>query len=464
MLFRYKLLDLWETTRNSYWFVPATLAAGAVALAIVLLRIDARDDQQDGWLSSLVNVGPDGARQLLSAVAASMITVAGTVFSITIVILVLASQQFGPRLLRNFMADRATQFTLGVFTATFLYCLVVLLTIHGDGDGGFVPRRSTAAAMLMVMLSVGVLIYFIHHIALRLQASSVVAAVWSELCQTTDRLFPEHIGHDLRSGTDEPARSLPHDFERTARAVFAPGIGYIRRVDDRSLMHLADRHDLVIRLLHRPGDFVDADPVALAWPAERVSDRLCRQIRRLFIVGVDRTPTQDIEFAFDQLVEIASRALSPSLNDPFTAQICLDHIAAGLARLAPRPEPSPCRYNARGRLRVVAEPARFVDLVHRTFEPIRQYGASHALVTSRLLDTLALIAPHARTPEDRAALIDEARRVRASSRSERPDDPQQAHLDRKCNAVLRALEDGRSPLTAAPADAAEVEAATTDLG
>ena len=189
-----KLGHWWQSTRSSFWFVPALLVLGAIALASALIFVDATGDPQVlRRLPMLFGAGAAGARGLLSVVAGSMITVAGTVFSITLVALSLTSSQYTSRVLRNFMSDRINQVVLGVFVGIFAYCLIVLRTIRAGDEGPFVPSLAVLGALILAVLGIAFLIYFIHHIAIAIQASSIIAAAAAETLATINRLFPEEL-------------------------------------------------------------------------------------------------------------------------------------------------------------------------------------------------------------------------------------------------------------------------------
>lgn len=173
-----RLANLWESLRTSYWFVPTLMTAGGVALSFASVHLDERVNYK--WVRTVGWIwagGAEGARQVLSTIAGSMITVAGVAFSITIVALTLASNQFGPRLLRNFVRDAGNQIVLGTFIATFVYCLLVLRTVRGEDDTEFVPYVSVTLGVAFALTSLGVLIYFIHHVAISIQAENLIASV-----------------------------------------------------------------------------------------------------------------------------------------------------------------------------------------------------------------------------------------------------------------------------------------------
>jgi len=409
---RARLAARWERVRGSFWFVPALMSLGAALLALGTLVIDARlGSEALNGLSWIYGGGPEGARSLLSTVASSAITVAGTTFSITIAALSLASSQFGPRLLRTFVRDTGNQVVLGTFVATFLYCLLVVRTVRGLEDTRVVPHLSVTVAVLLAIANLGVLIYFIHHVATAIRADQVIAAVSHDLDAAVEQLFPEQLGHGLvaqpeAEASDPPPPPAPGD----AHPITLAHDGYLQVVDVETLMGLAGEHDVVVQLLRRPGDFVVEDePVALTWPPERADDGLCQAIGGALILGRERSAQQDVRFVVNQLVEVAARALSPGINDPFTALTCLDRLGAALRRVARRPLPDGRRYDEAGRLRVIAEPIRFSELVDAAFDQIRSYGGDNIVVMARLLDTLARVGAAAGSEARRAPLTRQAR-------------------------------------------------------
>jgi uncharacterized membrane protein len=374
---------------------------------------------------------------MLSAIAGSMVTVAGTVFSITTVALSLASGQFGPRLLRNFIRDRSNQFVLGTFTATFLYCLLVLRTVRGTDDGSFVPGVSVTVGLVLAIIDLGVLIYFIHHVAISIQADRVISVVGRELHETILRLWPEELGSE--SNRSRQASDAPGTVKKLT--VAATSSGYVDAVDDPALMHIAVEGDLVVTLLRRPGQFVvKGSPLAeVAGPAE-LDEEIGDKINGVVTIASNRTPFQDVEFAVDQLVEIAVRALSPGINDPFTAMTCVDRLGEGLCRLARRTVPSPYRYDEHRKLRVIAHPADFAGVVDAAFNQIRQYGHSSAAVLIRLLETLAVIANHTGREGDREALARHAELIYRAAAVGIPEESDRRDVEQRYELVHAALD------------------------
>ena len=403
-----KLGKLWDSLHASFWFVPTLMLVLAIGLSFITIEIDQRREtniiEKLGWTYSL---GPNGSRAILSAIAGSMMSVATTAFSITIVALQLASSQFGPRLLRNFMRDTGNQIVLGTFIATFAYSLMVLRTINGVEKNEFVPHLAVTVGIGLAIASIGVLIYFIHHAAASIQVDRVIKKVGDDLDKTIEQLFPDQkIG---RSALPQPAAeslaAIPVDFEILSRAITARESGYIQAIDDNQLMQIATKNNLLLRVEQRPGRFVvKGSPLMRVFPAEKLDRQLAAKIAATVVLGIGRTEQQDLVFSIDQLVEIAARALSPAINDPFTAIRCIDQLSAALCHLAQREIPSPYRYDNRHRLRVIAEPIAFAEAVDAAFNQIRQYGQSSVAVTMRLLEAIATIASFTYRELDRIAL------------------------------------------------------------
>ncbi|MBD1852784.1 DUF2254 domain-containing protein [Leptolyngbya sp. FACHB-711] len=432
-----KLSKFWDTLRSSYWFLPTLIAGIAFVLALVLLEIDRSGNAPNwGWLYT---GGPDGARAMLSTIASSMATVAGTAFSITIVALQLAASNFGPRLLRNFMQDMGNQIVLGTFLGTFLYCLLVLRNIRGEDFNQFVPQLSITVGMVLAIVSVLVLIYFIHHASTIIQVSQVITDVGRELDRAIDRLFPEQLGH--RAQHQRPVGEIPSDFEARSTLVRSQDKGYLQAIDDEELMKIACQTDGLLWLKTQPGKYlISGSPLVSVYPKERYSSALFKKINRVFIFGKERTEQQDIAFPIQQLVEIALRAISPAVNDPFTAIRCIDRLGAGFSQLVQRDFPSPYRYDKFHNLRVIAEPVKLEYLFDCAFSPIRQYAQSDSAVMSHLLDAIALIASHAKTPEQKRALRHHAGMILRGSRQGLSEEWDRQMIEERYQAVLETLD------------------------
>jgi uncharacterized membrane protein len=424
-----RLLGWLERLRSGYWFLPALMALGALALAGATVALDHSITLESApILRTLGGVtGPAGARSLLSTVAGSLITVTGVVFSMTLVGLSLASQQFGPRLVGNFMRDRGNQLALGAFVGTFLYCLMVLRTVRTAdtqlGIQAFVPHLSVAVAMALTLISLGVLIYFIHHAAESVQVSYVLARVGRGLTQqilsfpeAEDPAAGERDAGAAGEGESPPSPpELPEDFGREAITVRAARAGYVQAIDLTGLVNLARENDAVLRLHHPPGSFLMLDgPFADIYPPE-AGEALTGRIEPYYVLGAVRTPQQDPYFLFDQLLEVALRALSPSMNDPFTAVTCIDRMAEALNLLARRRLPDSAMTDEAGVLRLVVPRPEVGELLEHLFGELRSNAAGDPMVARHLALSLRRMQASSSHEELQRAADREVRRLLESA-------------------------------------------------
>ena len=387
-----KLIQFWGNLRSSFWFLPSLMVAGSIVFAVVLIETDSATS--DRWLSQwprLFGVGAEGARQMLSTLAGSMMTVMGITFSMTLLALTLASSQYTSRILRNFMRSRITQFTLGVFAGTFTYCLIVLRTIRGSaGLAEFVPSLAVFFAFVLSLGGVGVLIYFIHHIALSIQASSIIASVAEETNASIDRLLPK----ELDQGSDEDEgqnRELELLDERPWYPVPAAVSGYIQSVNNATLMNLARDNRTILRMEHGIGDFVVQNTalvsLALTYPPDQ---QTIDALNAAYSIGRHRTVDQDPAFGIRQIVDVAIKALSPGVNDTSTAVMCVDYLTSILTRLAGRQFPS-VHWHQGETLRVIAIVPSFEGLLAEAFDQIRSSAEENVAILARLLGALDTI-------------------------------------------------------------------------
>jgi uncharacterized membrane protein len=391
------------------------MTVAAIILSLTIPEIDKeffyREGTQHWWIYS---GGPDGARTVLSVIAGSMISVAGVVFSITIVVLTLASSQFGPRLIKNFMNVRANQMVLGTFVANFTYCILVLHTVNATIEARFVAGLSVTIAIVMSLFGLGVLIYFIHNVSESIQAQNIIARVCRDLDTAVDRIFPERLGQgkDLAVGPIKRDYDIPTACDNEVCQITAACSGYLQAVDNDALIRIAVEEDLLIHLGYRPGNFITrGSTLVTVWPGEKVDEQLSEKINAIIIVGSERTLEQDVEFAISQLVEIAVRALSPGINDPITAITCIDWLGSILCQLADRKMPSSHRYDQHNRLRVICKPFTFEGMVDAAFNMIRQNSQSVAAVSIRLLETITTVAAQTHQQAHREALLRHAAMV-----------------------------------------------------
>lgn len=406
--------QIWLQVRASLWFVPSLIVIGSMAAAILLVERTGSvgDDLVRRW-PRIFGAGADGSREMLAAIATSMITVAGVVFSITIVSLSLASTQYSPRLLRNFMRDTPTQLVLGVFVGNFAYCLLVLRTVRG-GDEAFIPSLAVLAGMAYAFLAISLLIYFIHHVAQSIQASSIVSRIFDDAAASIDEMFPETMGSDAAELAPAPL-DLPTEW----KAVAADRNGYVTSVAAQPLMQLAVDTGRLVRLRVGVGDFVPRGAVLVELSGRgAVDDEQVERLRGMVSLHTQRTPEQDPAFGIQQLVDVAVKALSPGINDPTTACMCVDQLGALVLRLSTRCIPSSYRVHD-GVLRVITPTPTYRSLVVLAFSAIVTHSRGDAQVLHRVLLQVEAAAACVEDPLRRRTLALVARAVARALQADR---------------------------------------------
>lgn len=381
-----KIPILWQRLRDSLWLLPSLLTVGAVALAAATVEFDRRmltDERADLYLA--FGGGAEGARGVLTAIGSTVITVTGVIFSVTIVALQLASSQFTPLVLRSFLGDRANQLVLGVFIATFTYTLLVLRTVRSATEDNqiFVPSISVAVSIGLALVSIGLLIYFIHHVSRSIQAAVIIDRATRDTRHVLDRVFPNE------TSLPEPCGHA-HEPANPPMLVTADRAGYIQAVDEDALVNLARHHRVTIRMERRVGEhLLPGVALAAVWPTPEMSDAIGDGVRGAFVLGRERTLTDDLELGIRQLSDIALRALSPSLNDPTTAMICFDRLAEIVVHVGGRPTPSSVRGAGGGCL--ITRRQTFDDVAETAYGLTRRSVAADPTVARHVVVTLGIV-------------------------------------------------------------------------
>ena len=377
---RSRFQKLLSDLTDAFWIVPGSMVIAGVIAGIGLVDLDRSGLIPQSMLQStwLYNGGATGARTLLGAVASSTIGVAGTVFSITIAALALAAGQMGPRLLRNFTRDRGNQITLGVFLGTFSYALMVLRSVRAQTEGEFIPHLSLGIAILLAFACVATLVYFVGHMAGRINVDTVVELVSEDLSAAIKRLT-----------TDERQPAPPDsDFWRHGRILRNPGRGYLQHLAGDELAGWAAEHQTSILLLVRPGDYVfPGAPIGVMTPPV---DGAEAEIRNAIALAGERQSSDDLEFAVRQLVEVAVRALSPGINDPHTAISVLDRLGAALCEIVPLHLRNGV-YVRKDRTVLVVPSIEYSGLVDAMFHMLRQNAAGKPSVIIRIMEVLTAV-------------------------------------------------------------------------
>lgn len=405
---KFHLSVLWPSIRDSLWFLPA-ICTTAASIAAAALLVGERSGvlRMDHSVALVYGGSPESARALLSAVAGGLITVTGVAFSIMIVALELSSSQYTPRVLPNFMSDRANQLVIGVLIGTFTYCLLVLRAINSSGEYAFVPRVAITGGMVLALVSVATLIFFINHAAHSIQIASILDNATDAALQQVDRLFPEEFAaEDPELSPDEeppPDAHVPIPASRS---------GYLQAIDQHDIFKIGQAREAIVRVEHPIGAFLlEGQPLARAWPADAVSEDDRQQLGRAFTLGRERTRYQDYELTLIEISDVAVKALSPGINDPTTAQHCIDRLSQLLLALARRHAPRRIRTKD-GRVHVIVKDLPFGRAVQSAFAQVLHFGASNPVIRARLierLDALIELVP----PDRRPPLTDLRSAVRA---------------------------------------------------
>lgn len=384
--------------RQNYWFWPSLLTVFALLLGFALPMIDAYVGIS--WIRAVGFLRPtdvEGARAILTTLASAVIGVAGVAFSITILAVSFATANYGPRLIGNFMRDRLSQLVLGVFVSTFVYCIAVLATIHtqrqfdNETIQAFVPQISVMFAIFLTLLSVAALIVYIHHVPESINIMNLAAAIGAKLGSSVIRMLDEE---DARAKAQEEAVDVGGRTQQSSQAddtfvIYTDFAGYLQQLDLKRLRRIGDDKGLQITIISSQGEFLaERQPLMTVHPAEAVDAKVLRHLKTCFTQGSSRTDLQDILFLSDQLVEVLARALSPGVNDPHTAILCLDWLRTGLSAFARRTPAQASGNTARLRYKRVT----FEDMLTRSFRQMRQYIAADRSVTIHAFDVLADLA------------------------------------------------------------------------
>ncbi|HEU5408784.1 MAG TPA: DUF2254 domain-containing protein [Nitrospira sp.] len=436
---------LWDHLRSALWVMPTASVVFFLVAGMVLSHVSISDDSPIRWL--VFQGTPEDARQMLIVVSSTMITVTGLVFALTIIALQIASGQYSPRLLRNFMRDRGTQFVLSVFVGAFAYSTAGLHTVGVQNldVAAFMPRLAVSGSLGLALASLGVLIYFIHHLSSSIQIDTIMSMIVRETLEVIDDLYPDQTdsskSEELSPAPPAWAITLPSDRS-----------GYIQEVAPKALVEMATQKDLVIRFVKSVGHHVVAGtPIACAWyqsadhlPAE---PGLQEAIRDSVQIGFERTMLQDVPFGIRRLVDIGNRALSSAINDPYTATQAVHHLSEVLCVLARRRLDDRLYRDAHGTVRVAIPFPDFSDYLQLGTGQIRRFGAKEPAVARSLIQLLKNVCSSTTREDRRMAAARHIRLVLEEAKREITQPADIENLLADANEALSMLEAGR-PQTA----------------
>ncbi len=410
-----KLLFFWKELLATFWFVPIVLIVSSVVLSASLVMLDGSIEiPKQSWVRFFVVENAESARSILTTISGAMIGVAGTVFSVVLVALTLASSQFGPRLIKRFMYVRLNQIVLGSYIATYLYCLLILNAVKSMDEYNFIPSISILTAILFAAVNIILLIVFIHRIAVSIQADHVVSDIAEFLSNQTETLFPENMGDEKESTNEAPIDHITYSIKTVLKNRTS---GYLQYISSDTLTSCLQKNDLILKLYYRPGDFLVTDQeIGILYSKQGVDENVIQNILDEFVFGKLKTSQQDLEYSIQQMVEMALRAISPGINDPFTAITCIDHLSSTLSYLAKIEFPSENRYDDNENLRIVANSIDFEGLLDTSFNQIRQFSGSVPSVTIKLMEALNVILSFTTKDEHKQAIIKHANMILENGR------------------------------------------------
>jgi uncharacterized membrane protein len=395
--------------RGGFLIRPLTIALTLGCAGAFLSWLEEEFPAVSAWVPAVLfpsHADPQVAQVILAGIAASIMTVVSIVFAILLMTLTLASMQFSPRIIVSFSRDRVTQWTLGIFLGTFLYCMAALPAARSLPQP-FAPVATVLGAMVLALICVGLLLFFIHHISQAISVNHIVDRIAVETEAMIDEImpWPHRLNHHLDDA--EPLRPNPSEV-----AVFSEASGYIRLVDTRRLVALAKQYHVTIRVLRRVGHFVpEGIPLMMVSKGNRLPPEGTAELLAAFDLGPTRTLQQDVEFGVLQIVDVALKAISPAVNDPTTAINCIDQLSRILIRFASREPPEDLLYDPPGIVRASIGSIHFGRLLEAALEQIRMYSKTDVAVSLRALRALGDIAASTPDPEFRRILVEQGMRT-----------------------------------------------------
>ncbi len=407
-----KLLFFWKELIATFWFIPVLLLFFAIILSIGLVTLDnAIEIEKDGLFRFFLVNSSDSARSILTTISGAMIGVAGTVFSVTLVALTLASSQFGPRLIKNFMYVRLNQVVLGSYIATYLYCLLILNSIRDNDGYSFIPSISILVAIFAAIANIILLIIFIHQIAVSIQADKVIFEISKVIAKQVETIFPEKMGEMLEEEEEMDVEAPVSEYPKSI-LLKSSKTGYIQYIDGENLLETVAKRDSLFRLEHRPGSYiVKSGRLGVLYSHTEWEQKELEKLIDNFVIGETKTSQQDLEFSIHQMVEIAARALSPGVNDPYTAIACIDNLTSTICHLAEAKFPPKYRADEDGKLRVIADVLEFEGAVSAAFNQIRQFSKDSPAVIIRLMEAMITILNFTRKKSQEESVLRHARMI-----------------------------------------------------
>ncbi len=429
-----KFLFKWSQLKATFWFIPVIIIGISILLSMALVTLDGMVDvSKDGITRFFLVKSSDSARSILTTISGAMIGVAGTVFSVTLVALTLASSQFGSRLIRNFMYVRLNQVVLGSYISTYLYCLLILNSIRDSEDFAFIPSISILVAILAAIANIILLIVFIHQIATSIQADHVIADISDFISKRIDKFSDNN--QSIKTEIINAEGVLKQFKYRLP--IYSPVNGYLQYVDKESLTEFLQEENALLELQFRPGAHLVLG-LQLGWLHTETEwdTKKKNKITDHLVIGNSKTAQQDLEYSLHQMVEIAVRALSPGINDPYTAITCIDNLKATMCQIAKIEFPAKYQFDKEDNLRIIMDSLDFKVTLETSFNKIRQYAGGSTSVIIRLMESLTTIYDFTETDEQKTAVKKQAQMILRLAKNTITEENDLADLKNKAHAIL----------------------------
>lgn len=387
------IIYFYQKLTSTFWFIPMLIIFTGIGLSLVTLRLDVDYPfKTSGILNLVFTENASSGRTTLATIAGAMIGVAGTVFSITLVVLQLASSQYGPRLLQNFMYKRLNQIVLGQYLATFIYCLIILNAISDIESYTFTPSISILVALILAIFNLVILIFYIHDVCMSIQPSNILNNLNCKIQDGLKNLYPELHNQTESKQQDQ---SIHVDHLHCVKKMMSHTSGYIQYFSLEQILAFAVKNNVILEIMLKPGSYVTTDePVIKVLSNQKEVDLADVNSADFFTLDYKKTDFQDLEFGIHQIVEIASKALSPGINDPYTAINCIDNLTDILSKIARHNNPSPYVFDQDNNIRLIVKKHSFEDYLNVAFNQIRQYGANSPAILIKQMKSLAQITQH----------------------------------------------------------------------
>jgi uncharacterized membrane protein len=403
-----KLYNYWQILKGNLWFVPATFCLLFFGFTFGAYYIETHYLAELKIPNYLFQGSTNDAKAVVTTLLSAMITMATLAISITIVVLSLAASQLGPRLIKSFMSDRKTKDFIGLFFGSVIACFVLTVILHARAAEAITPQLTISAVLFFCLINLFVLLGFVHHVAQSCIADNVILKVAIELKQALERLT--HESKPYERPKDRSETDWPKDFDQMSRRLFFERSGYVQNIDYEAIVDFAAEHNARVQIKFKAGHFlVNGEDGVRLYAKSELPDDAEECIIDCFIIGQTRTPTQDIEYSIRHLVEIAIRALSPGINDAFTAMHVLDHLSASLSLLFEKEVPSEEFFDENGRLRVIAKQSDEAVIIFNAFDQIRFNGGKMPSILRHMTQKLHILAELASTDDAKAGLLGQAK-------------------------------------------------------